>query len=213
MNGDGLQKKQEAELRRKAEKIACEASHPASEPFDPGLQVAIRTAYSDYSWEKMISRLGNSDRLLILKKTFDAIEFFQIAHALTTKGSLQQSAGRNAESPTATVRSRTEELEIEMAIRRRSEEAIRITLRELAEARDAALESSRQKGQFLATEQLTRIFAHGFTTKEDGHGFGLRSAMLAAHEMGGSLTAHSDGPGHGAVFTLELPCDTDTSHS
>jgi PAS domain S-box-containing protein len=52
---------------------------------------------------------------------------------------------------------------------------------------------------------LTRIFSHGFTTKKDGHGFGLHSGALAAKEMGGSLAAHSEGPGTGATFTLELP--------
>ena len=60
----------------------------------------------------------------------------------------------------------------------------------------------------IAPEFLTRIFAHGFTTKTDGHGFGLHCAALAAREMGGSLTAHSEGVGHGATFTLELPIDS-----
>lgn len=46
---------------------------------------------------------------------------------------------------------------------------------------------------------------HGFTTREDGHGFGLHSAALAAQEMGGTLTPHSDGVGRGATFRLELP--------
>jgi PAS domain S-box-containing protein len=59
----------------------------------------------------------------------------------------------------------------------------------------------------IAQENLARIFAHGFTTKKDGHGFGLHSAALAATETGGSLSAHSDGPGQGATFTLELPMD------
>jgi signal transduction histidine kinase len=58
----------------------------------------------------------------------------------------------------------------------------------------------------ISTDNLTRIFNHGFTTKKNGHGFGLHSGALAAMEMGGSLTARSDGLGHGAVFTLELPC-------
>jgi signal transduction histidine kinase len=53
---------------------------------------------------------------------------------------------------------------------------------------------------------MTRIFNHGFTTRKDGHGFGLHSGALAAKDMGGSLTVHSDGLGQGAVFTLELPC-------
>jgi len=54
-------------------------------------------------------------------------------------------------------------------------------------------------------ENLTRIFAHGFTTRVHGHGFGLHSSALAAREMHGALTAHSDGPGRGATFGLELP--------
>ena len=57
----------------------------------------------------------------------------------------------------------------------------------------------------IPPKNLTRIFNHGFTTRKDGHGFGLHSAVLAAVELGGSLSAHSDGLGHGAIFTLELP--------
>ena len=59
-------------------------------------------------------------------------------------------------------------------------------------------------GEGIEPENLTRIFAHGFTTRKDGHGFGLHSCVLAAMEMGGSLEAHSDGPGTGATFTLKL---------
>jgi PAS domain S-box-containing protein len=60
-------------------------------------------------------------------------------------------------------------------------------------------------GVGIPVEHMTKIFNHGFTTKTDGHGFGLHSGANAAKEMGGSLTAASDGPGKGAVFTLELP--------
>ena len=60
-------------------------------------------------------------------------------------------------------------------------------------------------GVGIPAENLTRIFAHGFTTKAEGHGFGLHGAALAAQEMGGSLTVRSDGGGAGATFTLELP--------
>ena len=60
-------------------------------------------------------------------------------------------------------------------------------------------------GNGIAPENLSRIFAHGFTTKKDGHGFGLHSAARAAKEMGGSLAVQSEGPGRGATFTLELP--------
>lgn len=61
-------------------------------------------------------------------------------------------------------------------------------------------------GTGIEEKNLTRIFQHGFTTRSSGHGFGLHSGALAAHELGGSLTVHSDGIGHGAEFTLELPC-------
>jgi len=57
----------------------------------------------------------------------------------------------------------------------------------------------------IPRQNLTQIFAHGFTTRKDGHGFGLHSGALAAKELGGALLVQSDGPGQGAVFTLELP--------
>ena len=60
-------------------------------------------------------------------------------------------------------------------------------------------------GVGIAPENLTRIFAHGFTTRPDGHGFGLHSSANAAAEMGGSITARSDGPGTGATFIFEFP--------
>jgi PAS domain S-box-containing protein len=67
--------------------------------------------------------------------------------------------------------------------------------------------SVRDEGVGIPAQNLTRIFAHGFTTRKAGHGFGLHSCALAARQMGGTLTAHSDGPGRGATFTLELPID------
>jgi C4-dicarboxylate-specific signal transduction histidine kinase len=60
-------------------------------------------------------------------------------------------------------------------------------------------------GVGIAPENLNRIFSHGFTTRKGGHGFGLHSGANAAREMGGFLSAASDGVGRGAVFTLELP--------
>jgi PAS domain S-box-containing protein len=57
----------------------------------------------------------------------------------------------------------------------------------------------------IAPENLVRVFAHGFTTKPDGHGFGLHSAANAAKEMNGALTVQSKGVGFGATFILELP--------
>ncbi|KNH19851.1 histidine kinase [Pseudomonas syringae] len=68
--------------------------------------------------------------------------------------------------------------------------------------------SVEDQGEGIAAENMTRIFNHGFTTRKEGHGFGLHSCALAAVEMNGHLRVHSDGPGHGAVFTLEIPLET-----
>jgi PAS domain S-box-containing protein len=58
--------------------------------IDPTLQVVICTAYSDYSWEEMVSKLGRSANLLILKKPFDSVEVHQLACAMTEKWSLSR---------------------------------------------------------------------------------------------------------------------------
>ena len=63
----------------------------------------------------------------------------------------------------------------------------------------------KDRGEGITAQNLTRIFTHGFTTRQDGHGFGLHSSALAALQMGGTLTASSAGAGQGATFILELP--------
>ncbi len=60
----------------------------------------------------------------------------------------------------------------------------------------------------IPAENLTRIFEHGFTTKEKGHGFGLHSTALSINELNGSIRVRSEGPGKGAMFTIELPFKT-----
>ena len=60
-------------------------------------------------------------------------------------------------------------------------------------------------GVGIAQDTLSSIFRHGFTTKQNGHGFGLHSSACAATELGGSLVATSNGPGCGATFRLVLP--------
>jgi signal transduction histidine kinase len=61
----------------------------------------------------------------------------------------------------------------------------------------------------IPAENLTRIFSHGFTTRPDGHGFGLHSGALAARELGGTLTGESNGRNTGARFVLDLPLQND----
>ncbi|MCF3651675.1 PAS domain-containing protein [Synoicihabitans lomoniglobus] len=60
-------------------------------------------------------------------------------------------------------------------------------------------------GVGISPENLTRLFSHGFTTRPNGHGFGLHNGANAARELGGSLTVESPGLGLGATFTLDLP--------
>jgi len=90
--------------------------------------------------------------------------------------------------------SRRQDKRITVSIRRNGSNCVKIAVAD--------------NGIGIPPESLTRIFAHGFTTKTDGHGFGLHCAALAAREMGGSLAVHSAGVGQGATFTLELPMET-----
>jgi signal transduction histidine kinase len=62
-------------------------------------------------------------------------------------------------------------------------------------------------GTGIAANKTDRIFQHGYTTKPDGHGFGLHASAIAAEEMSGTLSCRSDGLGRGAVFTLEIPLE------
>lgn len=80
-----------------------------------------------------------------------------------------------------------------------------ITLGIFNKSHDCLTMQVSDNGVGILPENLTRIFHHGFTTRVSGHGFGLHSGALTARELHGTLTAHSDGPGRGATFTLELP--------
>ncbi len=92
---------------------------------DPDIQIVICTAYSDYSWDEMRDRLGNSDALLVLKKPFDTIEVLQIAHALTRKWELACEVRTSLQDLDRKVSERTEELQLQIAERSRVEENLR----------------------------------------------------------------------------------------
>jgi signal transduction histidine kinase len=85
----------------------------------------------------------------------------------------------------------------------RAEKQVTVSIKTLAGT--DILVSVADNGIGIPPENLTRIFAQGFSTRQNGHGFGLHSSILAAQEMGGSLSARSDGPGTGATFTLRIP--------
>jgi signal transduction histidine kinase len=81
----------------------------------------------------------------------------------------------------------------------------RLTLRLRRDGPDHACIEVVDNGVGISEENLTRIFAHGFTTKKGGHGFGLHVSANAATEMKATLRAESPGPGRGATFLLRLP--------
>jgi len=82
----------------------------------------------------------------------------------------------------------------------------RIILR-LQRREDRVIFSVIANGVGISPENQERIFNHGFTTRKDGHGFGLHSSANAATELGGSVTFHSEGLGLGSTFSLELPVE------
>jgi two-component system sensor histidine kinase/response regulator len=114
----------------------------------PDLQVVICTAYSDYSWEEIIERVGQSDSLVILKKPFDAVEVLQLSHAMTRKWKLNLQARLKAETLEGMVRERTR--------------AIEVMNQELVQAREAAEAGNRAKNELLST------ISHGFRTPLNG---------------------------------------------
>jgi signal transduction histidine kinase len=81
----------------------------------------------------------------------------------------------------------------------------RLLLRTAADGPDGVRIEVEDSGPGIAREDLARIFTHGFTTRAEGHGFGLHASANAATEMGGKLRAESAGRGHGARFVLTLP--------
>ena len=97
--------------------------------LDPQLQVVLCTAYSDYSWEQILSATVPGDRLLILKKPFDAVEIRQLALSLTTKWNLARAADRSQKELEKAIDERTAELRL---------------------AKEAADRASRTKSEFLA---------------------------------------------------------------
>ena len=102
----------------------------------PDLQIVICTAFSDYSWEEILAKIGGSDRLLILKKPFDTIEVLQLANALTKKWQLQRESSAYAGELEERVRTRTAALaETNIALQR---------------AKEAAESADRAKSLFLA---------------------------------------------------------------
>lgn len=86
--------------------------------IDRDIQVVICTAYSDYSWEETVQKLGVSDNLLVLKKPFDKVAVRQLACALTRKWLLAKDAKKYTESLQKIVDERTESLQQSLSLLR-----------------------------------------------------------------------------------------------
>jgi signal transduction histidine kinase/PleD family two-component response regulator len=116
----------------------------------PDIQIVICTAYSDYSWDEMLAKIGGTDRLVILKKPFDTIEVLQLANSLTEKSRLQRETRIYAEELEARVEARTADLRAtnqalqEEIARRAKVEA------DLQRAKEAAESADRAKSAFVA---------------------------------------------------------------
>lgn len=116
----------------------------------PDLQVVVCTAFSDYSWEEMIEKLGQTDRLVILKKPFDNIEALQLANALTEKWRLYQEAKSRLEELEQKVEERTTELTRSNARLAAANDSLSREMRRAHDLADAALIANKAKSEFLA---------------------------------------------------------------
>jgi len=91
------------------------------------------------------------------------------------------------------------------ALKEPTDDDKRLILRIGVESENCVTITVSDNGVGIDPEHMAKIFEHGFTTKQKGHGFGLHSSALAAKELGGSLEVDSDGLDRGASFRLELP--------
>jgi signal transduction histidine kinase/AmiR/NasT family two-component response regulator len=114
------------------------------------LQVVICTAYSDYSWEDMLQKLGYSDRLVILKKPFDNIEVFQLAISMTEKWRLYQQAKLRLADLEKMVQERTLVLESTNSKLAEANDQLTVATEKAQKMAEAALVASKAKSEFLA---------------------------------------------------------------
>lgn len=111
---------------------------------DPNIQLVICSAYSDYSWRQIISRVGHTDRLLILKKPFDQAEVYQLAVALSEKWRTEKQTRELLQELERKVETRTQQIS-------QANKTLNKLNSELKVAVDEARAAERAKGRFLAT--------------------------------------------------------------
>jgi diguanylate cyclase (GGDEF)-like protein len=122
---------------------------------DPHVQVVICSAHADYDWTEVVARLDHSDKLLVVKKPFEAIEVLQCANALTRKWDNER-----------TLRQQVEQLEQVVEARTQGLEAANKQLRHLA-THDSL---TGLPNRVLLDDRLTQAAAHA---ERDGHSFAV----------------------------------------
>jgi signal transduction histidine kinase/AmiR/NasT family two-component response regulator len=116
----------------------------------PDLQVVICTAYSDYSWQDMLKKLGYSDRLVILKKPFDSVEALQLAVSMTEKWRLYQQARLRLDDLERMVRERTLALQKTNDDLATANRLLQEATEKTQKMAEGALAASKAKSEFLA---------------------------------------------------------------
>ena len=116
----------------------------------PGLQVVICTAYSDYSWDDIVGRLGFPDQLMILKKPFDNIEVLQLASCMTEKWRLSHQSQLKLEDLESVVAERTSMLQRANAELRQINHELEDANSNSVKMAEEALQSCKAKSEFLA---------------------------------------------------------------
>ena len=117
----------------------------------PGLQIVICTAYSDYSWEQIIARVGLTDSLIILKKPFDTVEVQQLAHAMTRKWTLNQQARLQMDTLNHLVLEKTKEMNLTKETAEASREMLTGALESAQQVAARAEAANKARNEFLAT--------------------------------------------------------------
>lgn len=117
---------------------------------DPDVQIVICTAYSDYSWEEMLVKLGRSDKLVVLKKPFDNIEVLQLANALAEKWRLGRQVRSRLDDLELLVSERTREMQAANSQLHAANEQLKSTTDRANELATEAQSANRAKSEFLA---------------------------------------------------------------